>query len=285
MSGSTFIDNSADGTSHSHGDGGAIDNGDLGGHGVMAVSASTFAANSASARGKQSSPWLAANGGAIDNGDHGGNGELTVASSTFDGNSTDAHRGGNSNGGAIDNADDGGNGTLVVSDSTFVTNVAQNGAYGAHGGAIDNADDRSTGTLTVTASTFDINTVYGHDSDDGPLIENHDFGGTGTVYAAADIFNGSCGQGTGHGKWADGGYNIGADGTCGAGASHDRDYGDSLSGLHGPLAANGGPTPTISLLPAGSQLELAIIPRTSSDARRRLRSGFRTPAPGSPRAR
>jgi hypothetical protein len=258
VSGSTFIDNSVDGTTFTHGDGGALDNGDLGGYGFLTVSGSTFTANSASANGKRSSPYLATNGGAVDNGDHGGHGQLTVSGSSFDGNSTDAHRGGNSNGGAIDNADDGGDGALTLSDSTFVANVAQNGAYGAHGGAIDNADDRSTGTLVATASTFDVNMVFGHDSDDGPLIENHDFGGTGTVYVAADVFNGSCGQGTGTGRWTDGGYNIGADQTCEHHHAHDVNYGGSLSGFLGPLADNGGPTPTISLIAGAAPPDPAI---------------------------
>jgi predicted outer membrane repeat protein len=249
VSGSTFMDNSANGAALAPADGGAIDNADGGGYGFLAVSSSTFVANTASATGRRSSRHLGANGGALDNGDHGGHGQLTVSASTFEGNGADAHRGGNSDGGAIDNADDGGLGTLTVSGSTFVANVAEFGSFGAHGGAIDNADDRSTGTLTVRASTFDVNMVFGYGPDDGPLIENHDFGGKGTVYVAADIFNGSCGQGQlGQGPWTDGGYNVGADTTCENHNVHDVNYGASLSGFLGALAANGGPTPTVSLL-------------------------------------
>ena len=170
---------------------------------------------------------------------------------TFDGNTTNSNRGGNSNGGAIDNADDGGTGTLTVSSSTFEANAAETAPYGAHGGAIDNADDAGKGTLAVSASTFDINMVLGPGHDDGPLIETHDFGGTGNVTTSADIFNGTCAHGSGTGYWADDGYNVGSNRTCQSGKVHDVTYGQSLSGFLGPLAANGGPTPTISLVVGG----------------------------------
>jgi hypothetical protein len=191
----------------------------------------------------------------MDNGDHGGDGHLTVSGSTFDGNTSYAHRGGNSNGGAIDNGDDGGDGTVTVSSSTFEANAAESGAFGSHGGAIDNADDGGRGALAVSASTFDINMVIGPGRDDGPLIENRDFGGTGTVTVAADIFNGTCGHGSGKGQWTDAGFNVGSSRTCQNGrTAHDITYWQGLSGFLGPLAANGGPTPTISLVGAGSRL-------------------------------
>jgi len=263
VSGSTCMYNSASTGDIDHGDGGAIDNADLGGNGYVTVTNSSFMGNSTSARGKLSYPRYTANGGAIDNGDHGGKGDLTVSGSTFDGNSTDAHRGGNSDGGAIDNGDDGGAGALTVSGSTFEANAAISGAYGAHGGAIDNADDGGIGVLTVSASTFDIDMVIGDGRDDGPLIEDHDFGGTGTVDAVADIFNGSCAHGSGRGAWADGGYNIGSDRTCMSGRHHhDVNDGGRLAALLAPLGDNGGPTQTISLVPTGSSpdLTIAIIP-------------------------
>ncbi|MGA3220762.1 MAG: choice-of-anchor Q domain-containing protein [Acidimicrobiales bacterium] len=258
VSASTFMDNSARSGDIRHGDGGAIDNADLGGNGYLTVTSSTFIGNTASARGKRSYPHYTANGGAIDNADHGGKGYVTVAGSTFDGNTTYAHGGGNSDGGAIDNADDAGAGTLTVSGSTFEANAAETGAYGSHGGAIDNADDGGTGTLSVSASTFDGDMVIGNGSDDGPLIESRDFGGNATVYVAANIFNGSCGQGTGKGTWTDGGYNISADKTCEHHNAYDVNYDESLSGFLGPLANNGGPTPTISLITTGNPPDLAI---------------------------
>jgi hypothetical protein len=96
----------------------------------------------------------------------------------------------------------------------------------------------------------------GHD--DGPLIENHDFDGTGTVDVAANIFNGTCGQGDGRGTWTDGGYNVGHNVTCQNHNTHDVDNGGSLSGFLGALASNGGPTPTISLISTGNPLDVAI---------------------------
>ncbi len=258
VSTSTFMDNGARSGDIRHGDGGAIDNADLGGNGYLTVTSSTFIGNTASAKGKHSYPHYTANGGAIDNADHGGKGYVTVVGSTFDGNTTYAHGGGNSDGGAIDNGDDAGTGALTVSSSTFEANAAESGAYGSHGGAIDNADDGGTGTLSVSASTFDGDFVIGNGSDDGPLIESRDFGGHATVYVAANIFNGSCGQGTGKGTWTDGGYNLGADKTCEHHNAYDVNYDGSLSDFLGPLAANGGPTPTISLITTGDPPDLAI---------------------------
>ena len=68
---STFTDNSATGFN-----GGAIDNGDDFGSGIVTVVGSTFSGNSAGY-----------NGGAIDNGDRDGYGTLTVTDSTFSNNS------------------------------------------------------------------------------------------------------------------------------------------------------------------------------------------------------
>jgi hypothetical protein len=257
VSGSTFTDNSANGTTLTAGDGGAIDNADIGGRGYLTVSSSTFSANSASANGIDTK-YHPSDGGAIDNADHGGNGHVAVSGSTFDGNMTDANHGGNSNGGAIDNADEGGTGTLTVSISTFVANVAQNGAYGAHGGAIDNGDDEARGTVAVSATTFDGDMVMGTGRNNGPLLESHDFGGKGTVDVSADIFNGTCGQGDGTGSWTDGGYNVGPNASCENDNAHDVDNGATLSGFLGPLASNGGETPTVKLLSTGDPLDLAI---------------------------
>ena len=82
------------------------------------------------------------------------------------------------------------------------------------------------------------------------------------MWAAADIFNGSCQQASG--TWDDEGYNVGSDGTClsGSPATGDVNYGLSLTSLLGPLAANGGPTQTI--LPLAGNPAIAIIPNGTS---------------------
>ena len=158
-----------------------------------------------------------------------------MTSSTFSGNSASG------NGGAIDNGDNGGTGAATVGDSTFSGNTASD-----FGGAIDNGAG-STGALTATASTFSGNTapLGGGRSSSG---ENS---GAGTVWAAADIFDGSCAEGAG--AWNDEGYNVGSDASCFSAppASTDNDSaGAGLASLLGPLANNGGPTETISA-PAG----------------------------------
>jgi predicted outer membrane repeat protein len=70
---STFSGNTADSLA---GDGGAIDNGDVGG-GSMTVTASTFSGNTATGSGNT-----------IDSGDNGGGGSMTVAGDVFDGSAS-----------------------------------------------------------------------------------------------------------------------------------------------------------------------------------------------------
>ena len=139
-------------------------------------------------------------GGAIDdNGESGGSGTLTVTDSTF--KQLRLRRWGHRQ------RRQGGSGTLMVTDSTFTNNTAAN----FDGGAIDNGDYYGSGTLTVTDSTFTNNTAP---DSDGGAIDNGDVsdGGTGNVVVAADIFAGSCLQGTG--TWTDDGYNVGSDTSC-----------------------------------------------------------------------
>jgi hypothetical protein len=98
----------------------------------------------------------------------------------------------------------------------------------------------------------------GPGADNGPVIDDHDFGGTATVAVVADIFDGACNQGSGKGKWTDGGYNVGADATCQDHNIHDVDTGGILADFLGALAGNGGPTPTISLVATGAPPDVAI---------------------------
>ena len=170
-------------------------------------------------------------GGAIGNGD-GGSGTLTVTDSTFT-NNTD----GDGDGAAINNGEQG-SGRLTVTDSTFTDNTAN--GEGTDGGAIDNGDYQGSGTLTVTDSTFTNNTAV----NDG-AIANGAHGGTADVVAAADIFAGSCSQGTG--TWTDVGANVGSDTTCQHGGTGDA-ISATLASEMGPLANNGGPTQTMLLL-------------------------------------
>ena len=88
-------------------------------------------------------------------------------------------------------------------------------------------------------------------------------GGTGTVWAAADIFGGSCAEGGG--AWDDEGYNVGSDASCFSAtpASTDNDSaGAGLASLLGPLANNGGPTETVLPLPGNPAL--SIVPSGTS---------------------
>ena len=249
VSGSTFSDNIA------IADGGAIDNADLGGKGTLSVSASTFLANTAAG----------GDGGAIDNADYSGNGTVVVSGSTFLANTAGGLIG-PGDGGAIANAGSNvtgfatSDGAVVVSGSTFLANAATN-----DGGAIANGG-QGEGTLSVSASTFLANTAIavlgghgggaiangyykggkgtlsvsastfsGGSATNGGIIDNGDNASTGTVWAAADIFNGACYNVAG--TWDDEGHNIGANGTCLSAGTGDVSGGaDPL----GPLAGNGG---------------------------------------------
>ena len=238
---STFSGNTATGGAGTDGgDGGAIDNGDNGpgaGTSTLALTTSTFSDNTANR-----------DGGAVDNGDQGGLGSISVAASTFSGNSASTV-----NGGAIDNADNGGTGAASVENSTFYGNTASD-----YGGAISNGSG-STGALTATASTFSGNTA----SLGGAVVATGEYNGAATVWAAADIFNGSCAQPSG--SWNDEGYSVGSDTTCFSATPASTDNasaGAGLSSLLGPLANNGGATETVLPLPGNPAL--AIVPDATS---------------------
>ena len=171
-----------------------------------------------------------------------------MAASTFSGNSASTV-----NGGAIDNGDNGGTGAASVENSTFYGNTASD-----YGGAISNGSG-STGALTATASTFSGNTA----SLGGAVVATGEYNGAATVWAAADIFNGSCAQPAG--TWNDEGYSVGSDTTCFSATPASTDNasaGAGLGSLLGPLANNGGATETVLPLPGNPAL--AIVPEATS---------------------
>jgi predicted outer membrane repeat protein len=201
---STFYANSAL-------EGGAIY---AGGAGPASVGASTFTGNDAGYVG-----------GAILSD---GPGPLTVTASTFSGN------GAGQQGGAI--ASDG---PLAVTASTFSGNGADQG-----GGAIFG------GPLTVTASTLTGNT-----SPHGATIE----GAQGlAVWVAADVFSGGCDHAGA--TWNDAGYNAASSASCFGKAPPrtDVDAGSAAALKLGRLDGNGGPTQTI--LPRSGSPVIGIIP-------------------------
>ena len=230
VSGSTFSGNSAsDG-------GGAIVN-----VGTTTVSASVFTGNSAT------------NGGAVLN--H--LGSLTVSSSSFSGNSAvDGGAIANSrtmtvststfsrnsavDGGAIANAPQA---AATLSDSTFSGNSAPDGL----GGAIYNG---VTSMLTVSSSTLSGNSAP-DGGDGGALYTDFD----GIVTLGGDIIanspvGGNCDNN--RGMITDEGYNLDTDGSCTSGKTGDITGEDPLLG---PLQNNGGPTPTMALLPGSPAID------------------------------
>ena len=256
VSASTFTANTVRPSQQSEG-GGAIDSGDNNGTGTLAVSASTFSANSAryggavatgTGTGTVSASTFSGNtadyGAAICSGCS-GTGTFAVSGSTFSANRA------NEDGGAIMNGWTPNSGTLIVSASTFSANSAagnpnspgvDSAIMKGYGGGIDNDQ---TGTLSVSASTFSTNTA----KNGGGSINNFR-----SVWAAADIFNGGCHEGTGA-TWKDEGYNVGADATCQKAGTGDASHG---AGHLGTLAHNGGPTETMLALAANPAL--GVVP-------------------------
>ena len=280
-------------------DGGAIDNADNGGTGTLAVSASTFSANSV----RDCAGPCSTEGGAIDSADNGGTGTLAVSASTFSANSAGL-------GGAVCN----GVGTATVSASTFTANTADYGAaidngnsgtgsltvsastFSANraeedGSAIRNGyANTNSGTLTVTTSTFSANSAAGNPDD--PNIDDtvpNGYGGaidneaTGTLAVSASTFSANTAKNGGGSisnshiawaaadifnggchqgagaTWADEGYNVGADATCLKARTGDVSHG---AGHLGRLAHNGGPTETMLALAANPALSVVPLNTT-----------------------
>jgi CSLREA domain-containing protein len=188
-----------------------------------------------------------------------GTGSLTITNSHFSGNHTGY------NGGAINNA-----GTAVITKSTFSGNHVTELEYGSvWGGGIYNS-----GTLTVTNSTFSANSAstptggsaYGSAICNGSTlgtvnIKNSTFSGNnsntgdGAIYNGAGtvtLYNSIVAYNPGlncKGTITNGGNNIDTSTTCGWGSGNGSK--SSTDPMLGPLAENGGPTPTYNLL-AGS---------------------------------
>jgi hypothetical protein len=262
ISDSAFTNNAA-GTTN----GGAIDNGDQFGSGSVTISGSTFTGNTAGV-----------DGGAIDNGDNSGSGSVTISDSTFAGNTSSW------DGGAVDNGDGFsgvGSGTVsvTVTGSTFSTDIADR-----DGGAIDNADDNPNAvTVTVSDSTLSGDSAVGQggeidtsDNGQGVLVVSAstlDAGGSGSdivaghvglgqVFVAGNVFAHGCHQAGG--AWSDRGYEAGADATCFNGGTGDANAGSVAALDLGPLANNGGATPTMALETGSSAAALIPVGTTVS---------------------
>ena len=172
----------------------------------------------------------ASSGGGILN-----SGTLTVSNSTLAGNSANS-------GAGIANS-----GTLTVRNSTFSGNIASNS-----GGGILNSGKAK---LTVTNSTFSANSANvggGIDNDGTATLRN--------AIVANSTQGGNC-----SGTITDGGYNI-EDGTSCSFSSTNRSLPD-VDPMLGPLADNGGPTPTHALLEGSPAIDKGKSFEATADQR------------------
>ncbi|MGD0040477.1 MAG: LamG-like jellyroll fold domain-containing protein, partial [Isosphaeraceae bacterium] len=174
-------------------------------------------------------------GGAIDN-----NGILTLADSTIE-NSSAQYGGGIFNSSAA---------TLTVIDSTIANNAATNQA----GGGIDNS-----GTLTLIDSTIaynrSVNTAGGVYNASGATATVQ-----GTIIAANSATNTSPDV---NGTFISLGNNL-IGNTAGATGFTASDLTNVANPGLAPLASNGGPTPTIALLPGSPALDAGFVPAAST---------------------
>ena len=210
--------------------------------GIANITNSTFSENSA----------IFSTGGILNN----PTGTMTVTGSTFSGNTSQF-------GGGIVNDN-----ILTIINSTFFRNGSQGG-----GGGVQNFG----GTLTVINSTFSENLSDGG----GGGISGQGVGMTlrNTIIADSLSPSGNCSI---EGGTIDGGYNIDSGETC-----HFSTMNNSLPNtppMLDPMGLknNGGPTPSIGLLP-GSPAINRIPTANCTDARGNLlatdQTGFLRPAP------
>jgi hypothetical protein len=204
--------------------------------GTLSVTDSAISGNSVSGSGNiRGAVW----GGGIWN-----SGNLTVTDSAVSDNSANDvvsfGGAGSAFGGGITNA-----GTLTVTNSTVGNNSAS-GTLTGSGGGISN-----TGTLTVTDST-----LSGNAADVG--------GGISQASGQVTVRNAILAGNTGHsapdisGTLDSQGHNLIGDGTGGGGFADTDLVGTAdnpIDPVLGPLQDNGGPTPTMALLPGSPAID------------------------------
>ncbi len=259
VSGSTFDRNKADSTSSYGGGGGALSIGT----GTVTIDDSTLSNNLA--------PF--ANGGAVNcefgvaltinnstiqsnqSGFSGGgidarNGFLALTDSTVSGNTARVRGGGIYN-----------NGPATISNSTIYGNVATGSDYSS-GGGIENF-----GGLTLTDSTVSGNMagVAGGVANEGELSPSNSIVAGNNSPSSPDI--------GGKGGIDDYGYNVigVGDGTVFVNSQNHDLVGTAanpLNPLLGPLQNNGGPVPTMALLPNSPAIDTgSLVQGTTTDAR------------------
>jgi hypothetical protein len=245
LSGSSFVGNTATAGSSDGGDGGAIEN-----DGTLAISQSTFSANIASGVAS-----VSGSGGAIES-----FGATTIQQSTLAGNLAGGSSG---EGGAIDNFS-----SLVLQQSTLSANTSEGGGGAianfsqleasnstiagntatVRGGGIENG---STGTLantTLTGNTASA-TNGGNIYNSGPSLQLHD-----SILTDGKVTGATGGENcSGAGNLTSLGFNLEDRNQCNLKASGDQV--NVVAAQLGPLAANGGLTQTVALLPGSPAID------------------------------
>lgn len=158
-------------------------------------------------------------------------GSLTVTGSTITGNMAEPGGGVDGRGGAIFTA-----GTLTITNSTITGNTAV-GTGGSVGGGLIL---RPGSTTAITSSTFS-----GNNGNNGADLESE----SASVTITDTIMTSGCLM---EAAFTDGGHNLDSGGSCGFTAGTDiRGANPQL----GPLADNGGPTPTQALGPVDPAID------------------------------
>jgi len=158
-------------------------------------------------------------------------GTATLNDSTVSGNSANT-------GGGIHSA-----ANLTLTSSTVSGNTVSN-----LGGGLCNCN----GVATITGSTISDNSA----SNDGGGIYNNS-GATGTIQNSIVANSPSGGNCSGFAGLISNGYNLSSDATCAFAAVGDM---QNTNPLLGPLAFNGGPTPTHALLDGSPAADAGVVP-------------------------
>jgi hypothetical protein len=225
--GTLTVTNSA--VSHNHADFSSSSGGGILNTGTLTVTDSTLSGNSAGR-----------DGGGIDSLSN-----LTVTGSTLSGNSAVNSDPTRCEGGGVDNT-----GTLALANST----LSGNSTFGVGGGIANGGTVERGRTVTLTSCTVSGNSagVGGGVSNVGPqavtTLQNTIAAGNTASVSSPDVVGALSSQG----------HNLIGDGTGGSGFTSTDLVGTSAHPIDpklGPLQDNGGPTPTMALLPGSPALD------------------------------
>jgi hypothetical protein len=198
---------------------------------------------------------VSGNSGQAGGGIYNTGGELAVRSSTVSGNTARETSAGGRGGAGIHND---GNGTATVANTT----VSGNTTAGRGGGIYNDSASGGTSSVTIANSTVADNAGAGanlFNESEGPISFRS------TIVSDPVGTPENCGgAGGGSSRIMSQGYNLASDASCNLTATADQ---PNTNPMLGSLAANGGPTRTMALLPSSPAIDKGIRNGLTADQR------------------